>query len=69
MINENDSLITAKRKIRVIKSLLKDEQLDHHLKVQMKEYLALVEEQSYVKNSRWAKKKIRNMLQIGAKNE
>lgn len=62
MINENDSLITAKRKIRVIKTLLKDEELDDHLKSEMKEYLTLIDEQNYLKNRRWAKKKIRNML-------
>ena len=69
MINENDSLITAKRKIRVIKTLLKDEELDDHLKREMKEYLTLIDEQNYLKNRRWAKKKIRNMLQMGVEKE
>ena len=48
---------------------MKDEEFDHHLKGEMKEYLALIEEQNYLKNRRWANKKIRNVLQMGLQDE
>ena len=65
MVREKDSLITAKRKIRLLKSLLKNEQFDPVAKSEIADYLTLMEVQNYVKNRKWASRKIRNDMQLG----
>lgn len=61
MAKEEDSLLTAKRKARAFKNLLKEE-LPNQVKDQISEYVDILNKKNYAKNRKWAYQVIKNMV-------
>jgi hypothetical protein len=57
-------LLTAKRKARAFKKLLKEE-LPVETKDHISEYLSLLDQKNFAKNRKWAHQKIKQLLLDG----